>query len=51
MMKFIKMTSWKAWVQRPSGLKRRALKVRVQKMLKETRDCFERLNICNQSKS
>ncbi len=44
------------WVVRPSSLIKRGagvqvLKVRFVELLNESRECFERANICNQSKS
>ncbi len=44
------------WVVRPSGLIKRGggaqvLNVRFTEFLNESRECFERVNICNRSKS
>jgi hypothetical protein len=51
------MPSKKAWFERPNGLIKKEggganeLKERFAELLSESRECFDRLNICNLSKS
>jgi hypothetical protein len=47
------MPSWKAWVQRTSGLIKRGSKEQAEKerLQKKGRKCFERGNICDRSKN
>jgi hypothetical protein len=49
------MPSWEVWVEIPSSRTKRgggaqALKVGSAELLNESRECFERANICNQTK-
>ncbi len=55
-LKLLKCQAKRLWVERPIGLIKRgggahALKVRFSFLLNESRECFKRVNICNQSKS